>query len=76
MSTFAICLPLIGIGMTSKQIAFELALSSKTVDVHRHNIMTKLQVDSQMELGRMAETLLSLKRRFAASPSPSPRVSR
>jgi two-component system, LuxR family, response regulator FixJ len=63
-------------GKSSKQIALELELSSKTVDVHRHNIMVKLQVDSQLELGRLSETLLTIKRRASPAPSSSPLSSR
>jgi two-component system response regulator FixJ len=42
-------------GKPVKQIAFELALSRKTVDVHRGHIMTKLRVDSMIELARISE---------------------
>jgi len=42
-------------GLTSKQIAFKLGLSRKTVDVHRGHIVAKLQVDSVVELVRLAD---------------------
>lgn len=41
-------------GAGSKEIAFELGLSPKTVDAHRHNIMTKLGVDSVAALVKYA----------------------
>lgn len=41
-------------GKTTKEIAFHLGLSPKTVDVHRSNAMRKLEVDSLAELVRMA----------------------
>ncbi len=41
-------------GKTTKEIAFQLGLSPKTVDVHRANAMRKLDVDSLAELVRMA----------------------
>ena len=42
-------------GKRPKQIAFELGLSRKTVDVHRGHIMTKMRADSLVELARMAQ---------------------
>jgi len=39
-----------------KQIALELGLSRKTVDVHRGHIMTKMGVESSVELVRMLQT--------------------
>lgn len=44
---------LLVIGKPAKRIAFELGLSRKTVDVHRGHVMTKMQVDSLVELARM-----------------------
>lgn len=41
-------------GQTSKEIAFGLGLSRKTVDVHRSHVMTKLGIDSLIDLARMA----------------------
>lgn len=40
-------------GRTSKQIALELGLSSKTVDIHRAHILLKLQVSSVVDLVRL-----------------------
>lgn len=37
-------------GLQAKQIAEQLNISTKTVDVHRHNLMKKLQVNSVVEL--------------------------
>jgi DNA-binding NarL/FixJ family response regulator len=44
----------IGRGMTSKEIATSLHLSSKTIDVHRDRIREKLRVRSSTELIRLA----------------------
>ncbi|WP_455374795.1 response regulator transcription factor [Kaarinaea lacus] len=41
-------------GKTSKAIAGELNISSKTVDVHRGHIMEKMNVKSVVELARLA----------------------
>jgi DNA-binding NarL/FixJ family response regulator len=40
----------IGSGMATKEIAFELGLSPKTVDVHRARIMERLGIDDQVSL--------------------------
>ncbi|UCC30501.1 MAG: response regulator transcription factor [Phycisphaerales bacterium] len=40
-------------GKTPKQIAFELDLSRKTVDVHRGHIMMKMRADTLVELVEM-----------------------
>jgi DNA-binding NarL/FixJ family response regulator len=45
---------LIGQGMGTKEMAVELHVSPKTVEVHRANIKTKLQVKSMAELIRHA----------------------
>ena len=45
---------LIGKGMDSKQIASQLHLSPKTIDVHRSNIKAKLKITSMTELIRYA----------------------
>ncbi len=42
-------------GKSPKQIAFELGLSRKTVDVHRSHIMTKMRAESLVELARMVQ---------------------
>jgi RNA polymerase sigma factor (sigma-70 family) len=41
-------------GLANKQIARELDLSEKTVEVHRGNVMRKMQAQSVAELVRMA----------------------
>ncbi len=43
-------------GLTSKELARVLKLSSKTVDTHRTNIMRKLGVRSRSEMFRMLRT--------------------
>jgi DNA-binding NarL/FixJ family response regulator len=47
-------LQLIAEGLTSKQIAARLALSIKTVEAHRFNIMNKLDLHSTSQLVRYA----------------------
>lgn len=47
-------LQLIAEGWPTKEIAFHLNVSSKTVDTHRHNIMDKLNVNSIAELTKYA----------------------
>jgi len=46
---------LLATGTPVKQVAYQLGLSRKTVDVHRSHIMMKLQIDSLVELVRMLE---------------------
>lgn len=46
-------LSLLLLGEPSKRIASALNISSRTVDVHRHHIMSKMQVDSLAELIRV-----------------------
>lgn len=43
-------LVMIGRGQASKEIAFDLGLSSKTVDVHRARIMERLNIDDTVGL--------------------------
>lgn len=45
---------LVAEGLTSKEIAAKLGLSSKTIDAHRANLMNKLDVHSVSELVRYA----------------------
>ena len=49
-------------GLLSKQIAEKLAISSRTVDIHRSNIMQKFQVTSMHELFAKIDTSEKLKR--------------
>ncbi len=44
-------------GKPAKQIAFELGLSRKTVDVHRSHIVSKMQVGSVVELANLLAQL-------------------
>jgi len=48
---------LLATGTPVKQVAYQLGLSRKTVDVHRSHIMMKLQIDSLVELVRMLEVV-------------------
>jgi DNA-binding NarL/FixJ family response regulator len=41
---------LLSLGMTSRQIAFELNISQKTVDVHRYNILRKMNMKNTASL--------------------------
>jgi RNA polymerase sigma factor (sigma-70 family) len=44
-------------GLLNKQIAAELGISEKTVNVHRSQVMQKMQADSLADLVRMVEKL-------------------
>ena len=56
-------------GLPNKTIAFDLDISPRTVEVHRANIMTKMQAGSLAELVRMA-LLAELEPQRAANRSP------
>jgi FixJ family two-component response regulator len=43
-------------GKGNKEVALELGLSRKTVDIHRAHVMMKLSVDSLLEVARMGYT--------------------
>ena len=61
-------LQLVVSGLLNKQIAAELGISEKTVNVHRSQVMQKMRADSLAELVRMTEKL-----RFS-SPAAAARV--
>jgi FixJ family two-component response regulator len=44
-------------GLMNKQVAAEIGLSEVTVQVHRHNLMKKLDARSFADLVRMADIL-------------------
>lgn len=48
-------LQLVVAGRSSKQIAYDLKLSAKTVRVHRSRFMAKMQAESVVDLVRLAE---------------------
>ena len=41
-------------GLANKQIAFELGISPRTIEIYRANLMTKMQAASLSDLVRMA----------------------
>ena len=41
-------------GLANKQIAFNLGISPRTVEIYRANLMTKMQASSLSDLVRMA----------------------
>jgi two-component system response regulator FixJ len=41
-------------GLANKQIAFNLGISPRTVEIYRANLMTKMQAGSLSDLVRMA----------------------
>jgi len=50
-------LALVATGRLNKQIAAELGTSEKTIKVHRHQVMQKMQAQSLAELVHMAERI-------------------
>jgi two-component system invasion response regulator UvrY len=52
---------LVARGMTSKEIGTRLAISAKTVEVHRHNILKKLQLPNTMALVNLMTTEMQRK---------------
>jgi len=48
---------LVGAGRTNRQIAQELFLSKRTVDMHVHNVLRKLDCRSRLEAARRADDL-------------------
>ena len=45
---------MLGNGMTTKQIGQKLKLSPKTIEAHRENVKTKLDLKNASELNRLA----------------------
>src|SRR5882757_9363288 len=50
-------LPLLASGLLNKQVAWDLGITEYTVQIHRGNIMRKMQADSFAGLVRMADKL-------------------
>jgi two-component system response regulator FixJ len=48
---------LVVLGLPNKTIGYTLSISSRTVEVHRANVMSKMQARSLPELVRMAISL-------------------
>jgi DNA-binding CsgD family transcriptional regulator len=44
-------------GQLNKQIGFDLGITERTIKVHRHQVLTKMQANSVADLVRMAEDL-------------------
>jgi len=62
---------LIGLGKSNSQIAAQLNISSKTVDAHRANIKTKLDLPDSSSLMRAAVLWIERGSRPSASASPN-----
>ncbi len=43
----------VSVGLRNKEIAADLGISQKTVELHRHNVMEKMQVDSVATLAQI-----------------------
>jgi FixJ family two-component response regulator len=65
-------LPLIVSGLRNKQAAVVLGISLVTIQIHRGNVMRKMQARSLSELVRMSETLQIP--RYTASKAERPRT--
>ena len=65
---------LVVMGKLNKQIAADLGLSHKTIEVHRAHVMDKMQADSLAHLVRMAMTLKQAEN-IARPPVRHPRYS-
>lgn len=57
------------LGNSSKEIAFQLAISATTVDFHRRNLFEKLGVETKVELGRLYEMHLQFEEEFNRTPA-------
>jgi DNA-binding NarL/FixJ family response regulator len=65
-------LDFVSAGLLTKQIAAELGLSPKTVEVHRSRIMSKLEVDSIVQLTKLLLTDLRRQGREAKARLRTP----
>ena len=57
-------------GHANKTIAYDLNISPRTVEVHRANVMSKMQANSLPELVRMALAVNSVSPDFGAAYAP------
>jgi FixJ family two-component response regulator len=64
-------LPLVASGLLNKQAASDLAISEVTLQIHRGNVMKKMQAGSLAELVRMASQLGIPLTRLRHSPLPN-----
>ena len=44
---------LVSLGLSTREIAAQLGISSKTAEIHRHNALTKMQADTSAELASL-----------------------
>jgi DNA-binding NarL/FixJ family response regulator len=59
-------LRLVARGLTNRQIADELKISVRTIEVHRFNLMRRLRVRNVAQLLRQALALQLLPKNFAS----------